>query len=208
MCLVSFDPCEHQVQPSVFAVGGFGASSGSWAFGGGANLVLHRDRFRITVGAGGGSFHYSFFGIGNDAGSQGNSIQISQRSKAFLVEPKVRVFRRWYLGPRYHIITNDARLNRDSASGARRFSTFASSGDLSLRTAALGLRAQNDIRDKAFYPRAGSLWDGTIDFYDAAFGLRAQLPERTSRVQQVSRLGQSERRRDARLLRLGVCPFL
>jgi outer membrane protein assembly factor BamA len=36
----------------------------------------------------------------------------------------------------------------------------------------MGLRIQNDTRDNAFYPRAGAFLDGTLDFYDPAFGGR------------------------------------
>jgi outer membrane protein assembly factor BamA len=170
--LVSLDPCDKKVQPSAFAVGGFGTNNGSWGAGGGGNLILRGDRYRITAGVGLGSFHYPYFGIGNDAGTAGAAIQIAQRSKGFLIEPKIRIFRRWFLGPRYHFIDNHVTLDESESGDSSNSPVPLPADELELRTAALGLRLQNDTRDSAFYPRLGGLLDGTFDFYDAAFGGR------------------------------------
>jgi hypothetical protein len=88
--------------PSTFGVGGFGTGTGSWTLGLGTKLYLRNDLFRITIGGGGGTLNYNFFGIGNNAGNQGLAIPLSQRSRAFLIEPTVRIVRKWYAGPRYH----------------------------------------------------------------------------------------------------------
>jgi outer membrane protein assembly factor BamA len=172
MYMVSLDPCHMKVQPSTFATGGFGTNNGSWGFGGGVNLILRQDRFRITAGAGAGSFHYPFYGIGNDAGSAGAAIDIAQRSNGFLIEPKIRIFGRWYLGPRYHLIVNRVSLDIEDSSQDSDNLPVLPEEDIDLRTAALGLRLQNDTRDSAFYPRRGGFIDGTFDFFDAAFGGR------------------------------------
>jgi outer membrane protein assembly factor BamA len=134
--------------------------------------VLHRDRYRIAVGAGKGSLHYPFFGIGSDAGTSGASVDIAQPVSAFLVEPKMRVFRQWYIGPRYHIIKSSVSLDsEDSSAGEDGSKPTPPAEDLpTLRTAALGLRLQNDTRDNRFYPRGGSFLDAKLDFYDDAFG--------------------------------------
>jgi hypothetical protein len=171
--LVNFDPCVERVKPSVFAIGGMATNNGSWGLAGGTSLVLREDRYRVAVGGGGGVFNYKFFGIGNNSGSQGASIGISQRSKGFLIEPKMRVARRWYIGPRYHILTNKVSLDPDQpASGSPDQIPQIPTDDVTLKTAALGLRVQNDTRDNTFYPRSGSFADATLDFYDAAFGGR------------------------------------
>jgi hypothetical protein len=95
---------------SAFGGGGLGTGNGSWALGAGARMYLKNDRYRISVAVGGGKFNYNYFGEGNTAGNAAKSIPLSQRSKGFLIEPKMRVFRDWYLGPRYHIISNDVTL--------------------------------------------------------------------------------------------------
>src|SRR5580698_4054459 len=92
---------EHDASPpSSFGLAGFGTGSGSWGLGLGGRFYLKNDRYRILAGGGGGEFNYNFFGVGSAAGASGISIPLSQRSRAFLVEPKMRVFARWYLGPR------------------------------------------------------------------------------------------------------------
>ena len=161
--------------PSTFAAGGGGTGNGTLGVGLGAKLSLGNDRFRITAGAGGGNFNYNFYGIGTNPGSVGIAIPLSQTSKAFLLEPKVRVPGNWFLGPRYHIIKNDISLNRGRIQGGGQMPSYPlpvplPSRDLNLTTAALGIRAQRDTTLSAFYPRSGSIFDVTADFFNPAFG--------------------------------------
>jgi hypothetical protein len=154
--------------PSTFAVGGFATGRGSWGLGLGARLYLSNDRFRILAGGGGGEFNYNFFGVGADSGQAGVSIPLSQQSRAFLIEPKMRIFPHWYVGPRYHLITNDIGLGSHKLNPETLPIPLPS--DLKFRTAALGVRVQRDTSDSAFYPRKGSLIDLTADFFGPAFG--------------------------------------
>ena len=64
--------------PSV--LGGFAmiAENGSYAYGGGANLRLLDDRLRVKAGAGYMDVRYRFYGIGNDDGEAGISVDILQ----------------------------------------------------------------------------------------------------------------------------------
>ncbi len=162
--------------PSTFSVGGFGTGNGSWGAGLGAKLSLRNDRYRITFGGGGGDFNYNFYGIGSSAGNAGLAIPLSQKSKAFLIEPKIRVPGHWFLGPRYHIINNNVSLNGDrikpDGGGSLPYPLPVPlpAQDLKLTTAALGIRAQRDTTTEAFYPRSGSIFDVTADFFNPAFG--------------------------------------
>lgn len=153
---------------SSFGGGGFGTGNGTWAFGLGAKLYLKSDRYRVTVAGGGGKFNYNYFGTGNDSGNASKSIPLSQRSLAFLIEPKIRVYRDWYLGPRYHIISNDVSLNDPQLNPNEL--PVPLPGDLNLRTAALGIRAQRDTADSQFYPLSGSIFDLMADFFGSAIG--------------------------------------
>lgn len=165
--------------PSTFAIGGFGTGTGSWGLGLGTRLYLKEDRYRITAGYGGGIFNYNFFGIGPDAGSQGLAIPLSQRSHSYLIEPTRRFFKNWYVGPRYHHISNHVKLNQDKLKAqfggslpldaSNRLRVPLPDG-LDLVTAALGLRVKRDTTKSPFYPRSGSLLDITVDFFDQAFG--------------------------------------
>jgi hypothetical protein len=153
---------------SAFGAGGFGTGNGSWAIGVGARTYFKNDRYRITTAFGGGKFNYNYFGEGNSAGNAGKSIPLSQRAKAFLIEPKMRVYRDWYLGPRYHIISNDVSLNDPELDPTQL--PVPLPGDLQLRTAALGIRVQRDTSDSPYYPRTGSIFDTLVDFFGSGVG--------------------------------------
>jgi hypothetical protein len=154
--------------PSTFGAGGFVTGRGSWGAALGAQLHLEQDRYRITVGGGGGRFDYNFFGTGSEAGSSGVSIPLSQTSKGFLIEPKMRVFRDWFVGPRYHIISSTVTLNLSKFDPADL--PVPLPADLKLRTAAFGGRAQRDSSDSPFYPTKGSIFDVLGDLFGSAVG--------------------------------------
>jgi outer membrane protein assembly factor BamA len=153
---------------STFGAGGFGTGGGSWGLGLGARLYLKDDKYRITAGGGGGEFNYNFFGVGTASGNDGVSIPLSQRSRMFLIEPKIRIFEKWFVGPRYHVITNQISL------GSSKFNPedlpIPLPSDLHLRTAALGGRAQRDTSNSPFYPTTGSILDLLGDLYGPAVG--------------------------------------
>ena len=73
---------------------------------------------------------------------------------SILVEPKVRVFRKWYVGPRYHIISSVVSLNSSTLNPAD-LPIPLPDGDLNLKTAAFGGRVLRDTSDSSFYPRRG-----------------------------------------------------
>ena len=155
--------------PSTLGVAGFATAAGSWGLGGGGKLNLKNDKFRISVGGGGGTFDYNYFGTGTAGGSAGISIPLAQSSKGFLVEPKVRVFRKWYVGPRYHIISSVVSLN-SSKLNPEDLPISLPTGDLNLKTAAFGGRVLRDTSDSPFYPRRGSILDVLGDLYGPAVG--------------------------------------
>jgi hypothetical protein len=154
--------------PSSLGAGGFATGRGSWGVGLGGRLNLCEDRYRITIGGGGGEFVYNYFGTGSAAGSAGVSIPLSQHSGAFLIEPKIRILPLWYLGPRYHMIRNSIGL------GSSKYDLsnlpIPLPPDVKFQTAALGIRLQRDSSDSPFYPKKGSIFDTTVDFFGPAFG--------------------------------------
>src|SRR5436305_3602891 len=171
---------------SVMAVAGFGTCNGSWLVGLGTRLYLKNDRYRIIAGYGSADLNYNYYGTGSEAGEEGLAIPFSQRSQAFLIEPTVRVFRNWYVGPRYHHITNKVILNQDKLEDqfggtlppdyVDKLPVSLPSG-LDLTTAALGLRVKRDTSDDPFYPHSGSVFDTRIDFFHPAFGAQLDYKE-------------------------------
>jgi hypothetical protein len=160
--------------PSVFGGGGMYTSSKSWAWGVGTSLFLMEDRFRIIAGVGDGNLNYDWYGTGHDSGEGGRSLAISQAAAGLLVEPKVRVFERLYVGPRYLFARTTVALRRDSAllpdiDPGNRVPQIPPL-DLEVDIAALGVRVERDSRDSQFYPRTGGLIDLKIDFFSPKFG--------------------------------------
>jgi outer membrane protein assembly factor BamA len=172
---------------SSFGVGGFGTGRGSWGFGLGARLYLKDDKYRIMTGGGLGEINYNYFGTGTAGGNAGISIPLSQRSKAFLIEPKIRVFRNWYAGPRYHLIANKVSLNPTKFDVSNL--PLPPPADLDLRTAALGGRVQRDTSDSPFYPRKGSVFDTLVDFYGSGVGGQREYQNVTSSFNKYLGLG-------------------
>jgi len=157
-------------EPSTFGIGGFGTGKGSWGGALGAQLHLKNDAYRITAGAGGGEFNYNYFGTGSASGNAGISIPLSQQSRGFLLEPKIRFLHIWYVGPRYHLMTNNVSLDSTKFNPSTLPIPLPSS--LNLRTAALGGRLQRDSSDSPFYPRKGSIFDALLDLYGSYVGGR------------------------------------
>jgi outer membrane protein assembly factor BamA len=160
--------------PSLFGGGAMYTSSGSWAYGLLTKLYLKQDRFRILGAIGDGRLNYDFYGSGHDNGEDGLYIPITQKSFAFLVEPTVRVFRRWYVGPRYRMLSSTVALDpdklKDEPPTSPDLGVELPDRDRKVQSAALGLRLERDSRDSQIYPRKGSLFDTKLDFYRSAFG--------------------------------------
>lgn len=172
--------------PSTFMVGGLWANSKSWAGGGGANIHTKNDTWRISGWLGYFDVNLKFYGIGNEAGDQGRSININQWGP--FLSPKVlrRITGNLYLGVQYRLMTVTTAfpdlpewipgdILRDGVK-------ITSSG--------LGLVAEHDTKDNRFNPFSGSFLEiGTVfsreslgsdrnyELYDVAFNLYTELAE-------------------------------
>jgi len=173
MYAVHLDKNDTVSPPSVFGGGGFATDNGSWMIGAGAKLHLRRDLFRILGGAATGRLNYDFFGIGNDDSDDGSrpSIPLTQKVSGFLIEPKIRFLKGWYIGPRYHLMKNTIGLDWDKIGDPdTERPPDLPELDFQLQTAALGFRVEWDTRDNQFYPRKGSLLDFKTDFFSPKLG--------------------------------------
>ncbi len=160
--------------PSFLAAGGGATSNGTWAWGAGGQMHLWGDRLRVLTVVGAGRVNYDFYGIGSNAGDRDRFLPVEIDALMFTIEPKVRLGRHWYVGPRYFLLDSDAGINLDRLTD--RYPDLPPDlpdlpdPDASVRSAALGLRVQRDSRDSTFYPRTGSVFDTKLDFFDSAFG--------------------------------------
>jgi hypothetical protein len=174
MVVVRLDTDDHVSPPSVFGGGAMYTSSGSWAWGVGTRLFLREDRFRIDAGGGDGLANYDYYGTGHGNGADGVYLPVSLSGSLFLIEPKVRVLERIYVGPRYHRLSSAAAIDfdefLDEVDPTHPSLPDIPEIDADTTVAALGLRVQRDTRDNQFYPLAGSFADAKLDFYASAFG--------------------------------------
>lgn len=171
--LVRLDKEDHVSPPSVFGGGAGYTDNGTWAWSAIAELYLKEDRFRILGKVGTGKVNYDYYGTGQVVGGEsGLFILISLDAFFFLAEPKMRMFKNWYLGPRFQILDSKVGLNYDELKVE--FPNLPEIDlpefDVKVKSVSLGLRIERDTKDSQFYPRKGSLFDTKIDFFDTAFG--------------------------------------
>jgi len=164
---VHLNPKDKKSPPSLFGGGAVFTSNGTRAWGVLSKLHLKEDRFRILGAFGDGRIKYDYYGIGLVENNR--FIPLSLDAFAF----KVRLFERWYAGPRYHMVRSNVSLNldrfNDEFPGETDPLIDVPKRDFKVQSAALGLRAQRDSRESQFCPRTGSFFDTTLDFYDPAF---------------------------------------
>lgn len=172
---IQLDKNDKRSPPSIFGAGAAFTSNGTYGWGVLSELFLTEDRFRILTVFGKGRVNYDYYGTGSESGDQGLFLPIHVNALVFIIEPKVRLFERWYAGPRYRLLEGNVAIDLDRLFGE--FPDFPSipgfpeipDPDFKVRTAALGARVQRDSRDSQFYPRSGSFFDTLLEFHDPAF---------------------------------------
>lgn len=150
--------------PSI--LGGFAmiAENGSYAYGGGANLHLMDDRLRVKAGAGYMDVRYRFYGIGNDDGDNGISVDILQEAPMYFASASWRVWNKLYVGLGYLGGDVETRL---------RFTlpdTPFFDPSLKLDIGAYAIPIEFDTRDHEQFPRNGWLVNGRAMFYRESAG--------------------------------------
>jgi hypothetical protein len=145
---------------------GFFTSSDSWGAGLAQMLHLHDDRYRALIAGAYFDVNFDFFGIGSEAGDDGESIPLNQTGYGGMADFRVRLGRGWYAGPRYRFGRTTASADLSNAS------VTIPSADLHLRTASLGPHVERDTRSDQFYPRSGTWFDLVMGFAGEAIGGR------------------------------------
>lgn len=152
---------DHDSAPSL--IGGFGmvAENGSYGYGAGTSLHLLDDKLRVQAGVGYLDIRYRFYGIGNDAGDRGISIDILQEAPMYFATAKYRVWSKLYVGLGYLGGEVETRV---------RFNTNFFDPSLTLDIGALVIPLQFDTRDHEQFPRDGWLIDGKGVLYSKDIG--------------------------------------
>ncbi|MCP4897810.1 MAG: BamA/TamA family outer membrane protein [bacterium] len=172
--------------PSNLMLGGFWADSNSWAGGAGGMVHFKDDTYRLSGWVGFFDVNLQFYGIGNEAGDRGESVEINQSGPFFMPRLLRRVKGNFYLGAQFRYMKVKTGFTNlpDWLPGdiLERGVTITSSG--------LGLIGEYDGRDNEFGPSTGSYLlvtsnfareelgsDRDYELYDVGFNLYRTVGE-------------------------------
>jgi hypothetical protein len=143
------------------AVGGFTwfAENGSYAYGAGANLHLHDDRFRVKVGAAYIDLRYRYYGIG-DENDLGLSLDILQSGPTYFASGSWRTWKKLYLGLGYLSGDVDSSLRLGTEGPGQFFDPT-----LNVNLGGIMLPIEWDSRDHEQFPTSGWLVTGRSVLY-------------------------------------------
>ena len=137
--------------PSV--IGGFamGAENGSYAYGGGANLHLLNDDFRLKFGAVYMDVRYQFYGVGSEQNESGIRLDLLQNGPMYFASGSWRVWKKLYVGLGYVNGDVDTRFRLEIPE--RPFFDPT----INLKLAGITIPIEIDSRDHEQFPRDGWL---------------------------------------------------
>jgi hypothetical protein len=166
---------------STLAVIGMGATRATWAVGGGGQLYLHHDMYRVTAFGGHGSVGYDLFGVGQSGGDAGKAYPIRQGGTLALGEVLFRLVDHLYLGPRF----NYRKLSAAPDNESQELPAGLNPDDLGVDFAELGggLKMEHDTRNDVFYPTTGHTMEIRGDVFHATREKSLTLPEKTLNYQ-------------------------
>jgi outer membrane protein assembly factor BamA len=155
-------------RPWTSGVGGLYTDSKTWAVAIFQKAYIDDDRFRVTVGGGGGVFNVKFYGIGADAGSRGQSIALEEDSLGGIAEVLVRVGPKIHVGLRYRGALIDTKI--DLPQPPKFPDLLPPQAERKSAISQLGLSAEYDSRDNEYNPNQGIYAHGTWMFAQSWLG--------------------------------------
>ena len=156
--------------PSTLGLAGAFTNNGSRGAGLGGRLYFGENKYQTTFVVAKGRVNYDFFGIGRLPNRPPVSIEIHQGGTVFFGEFLRNVGKNIFIGPRYQHRSLYARLGAERTLGSFEIPEI----DIQAKTVAIGVHVQRDLRDTNFYPRKGSIFNWTGDFFDQAWGSKRQ----------------------------------
>ena len=147
-------------------IGGFvmGAENGSYVYGGGANLHLLNDDFRLKFGAAYMDIRYQFYGIGNEQNESGIHLDLLQNGPMVFATGSWRIWKKLYLGLGYFSGEVDTRFRLVSPDEPFFDPT------INLNLAAIYIPIEIDSRDHEQFPRDGWLVKARSMIYRESVG--------------------------------------
>ena len=158
------------IKPSTGLIGGFYTENGSWGIMAVENAKLAGDRWRLRALVGHPEVRYNFYGIGQDAGNAGRSIELQQNMNLATVAALRRVVHGLYLGAT--ALWMQASIAVRDTTGIGVPPVLADTAKMGLF--ALGLQGEADTRNDDYWPVQGTLARLKAFFFmDALGGSRA-----------------------------------
>jgi len=165
-----FDKEDQVSPPSWVGVAAAFTNNGTRGLATGAKLYLKENKYQTTFAVMKGRANLDFFGIGRIPGRAPISVPLSMDGSIYFGELLRNVGKNVFIGPRYQFRRLAAGLDGPRPPGGFEIPEI----DLNSNSAALGFHLQRDQRDSTFYPRKGSLFDLTGDFFDQVWGSRRE----------------------------------
>ncbi len=151
---------------STIGVVGAATENRSWAAGLGGKFNLKDDNVRLRAAAGYLDINYRFYGIGNGAGDEGRSVDISQQAPLLFLSGSYQVLKNTYLGLGFMAGRVETAPDSDEPPPEGSPETL----NLDLNVSALEIPFQYDSRDDELFPRQGWFMDGRALIHREAFG--------------------------------------
>jgi hypothetical protein len=156
--------------PSTIGLAGAFTNGGTRAGGIAGKLYFKENKYQTTFLLAKGRVNVDFYGIGRIPGRDTIKVPIHGAGTVFFGELLRNVWKDIFVGGRYQRRNLSANLEGIQPPGGFVIPAI----DLKTVSAAIGFHVQRDKRDSTFYPRKGSLFDVTGDFFDEALGSRRE----------------------------------
>ena len=121
-----------------------------WGVAAFQKAYLGGDKYRVTDGAGTGVFNVDFYGIGPDAGSDGRSIELEQKTSGAVVEVLARLRQHVHAGLRYRYIKMDSTFDTTNLLPQMQLPPI----EILSQVSQPGLSGEFDTRDSEYNPRS------------------------------------------------------
>ena len=152
------------LKPSTGAIAGFYTENNSWGVAALEMARLARDTWRVRGVVSHFDVRYEFFGIGEDAGNAGQSVEVQQTMDIVAAAGLRRIGRKLYLGPSVLWMGTEGQVEESSAG-------LPPAGDLvHTSLVAPGLSLEYDTRDDDYWPNQGWLASAKMIFFSDRFG--------------------------------------
>ena len=156
--------------PSTIGLAGAFTNNGTRAGGIGGRFYFAENKYQATFLLAKGRVFADFYGIGRIPGREAVKVPLSGGATVFFGEFMRNVWKDVFVGGRYQRRNIYTTIDGIPPVGGFEIPEI----DLKTVSSSLGFHVQRDKRDNSFYPKKGSLFNFTADFFDEWLGSRRE----------------------------------